>query len=81
MAVVEAVARERGVATTELRPPLCEVVDPDALDLLFDPGRQDRHETVRIEFEYVGCGVSIATDEPVEVRPLTDSKRSREQKR
>jgi len=33
--VVETVAEAEGVPPTELRPPLYEVVDPDALDRLF----------------------------------------------
>jgi hypothetical protein len=81
MAVVEAIAHERGVDAADLRPPLYEVVDPEALDALFEAGRQNGTEAVRIEFEYAGYGVSIVTDEAVEVRPVTDSQRRREQRR
>ncbi|WP_277555746.1 HalOD1 output domain-containing protein [Halobaculum limi] len=53
MAVVTAVGAEAGVELSDLKPPLYEVVDPDALDTLF----QDTTGTV--SFEYHGSVVSV----------------------
>jgi hypothetical protein len=65
-AVVEAVADHRGVAVEELRDPLYDVVDPDALDDLFRDG------TGRVAFEYLGYDVTVRHDGTVDVFPAED---------
>lgn len=55
--VVSAVAEREGVEPAELRPPLFEVVDPDALDAMF--ARSDA-ENVAVEFTYLGYEVVVS---------------------
>lgn len=55
-AVLAAVAEQLGVEEWELRPPLYEAVDPEALDDLF-------RETVgHATFEYQGFAVTVDAD-------------------
>ena len=61
--VVEAVAREEGVPPTELSPTLMTVIDPDALDTLFERGA----EPIEIEFEYRGYVVRVRNRPTVDV--------------
>ena len=75
--VVEAVAREEGVPPTELTPTLMTVIDPDALDAVFERGA----EQIEIEFEYRGYVVRVQNRPTVEVtvreaRPPTDAAES-----
>lgn len=56
--VVEAVADELDVDTTDLEIPLTEVIDPDALDALFEG--QGRSGVVR--FSYYGYQVVVQED-------------------
>lgn len=58
--VVEAIAAERGVSPEDLRAPLYEYLDPDALDAIFAPrnGESNRHHG-RIEFTALGCDVVV----------------------
>lgn len=72
-AVVEAVADAEGVSPLELRPPLFEVVDPDALDKLFplpslEQGRTEGHVT----FEYCGYEVTVQPDGVISVGDLQE---------
>lgn len=53
-AVVDAVAAEAGVSPLQLEP-LASVVDPDALNALFEDGRRGVH----VEFEYGGYLVGV----------------------
>lgn len=62
-AVVEAVAAHEGTDAERLDPPLNDVVDPDALDRLFD----GRETDARVTFRYRGHEVVVAAD-GVEVR-------------
>lgn len=59
ISVVLAVADREGVDPTELDPSLAEVVDPDALDAVFDGG-DARDGTIR--FEYHGYRVEVRGD-------------------
>lgn len=65
--VVDAIARAEGVDPVELTPPLYEVVDPDALNGLFDDthhyGRLDRE----VVFTYKGYEVTVDGDGSVSV--------------
>ena len=55
-AIVGAVADAEGVSPLELQP-LARVVDPDALNALFEGGGD-----VRLEFEYRGFSVRVSGD-------------------
>lgn len=55
MAVVTAVAKREGIDPGELRPPLWESIDPEALDRLFHDAQRD----VTVEFEYRSYTVRI----------------------
>ncbi|MFC6887970.1 HalOD1 output domain-containing protein [Halorubrum trueperi] len=67
MKVVEAVADELGIDSTEVETPLLEVIDPDALDALFRG--QGRSGMVR--FSYYGYRVVVQEDGQV---VLTDDR-------
>ena len=66
--VVDVIAREEGVSPTELTPPLYEDVDAEALDALFDGQTRRGEGLVRIEFEYRGHDVVVASDGTGDVR-------------
>ncbi|MFC7231403.1 HalOD1 output domain-containing protein [Saliphagus sp. GCM10025308] len=60
-AVVEAVAAATG-STPESIPPLYEVVDPEALDQLFEPtSHVPSLRTGVVEFRFHGCDVTVST--------------------
>jgi hypothetical protein len=57
--------------------PLAEVIDPDALDRLFDPSADASRDdggppTGRVVFRYLGCEVSVDAAGTVSIRPLAD---------
>jgi hypothetical protein len=67
-AVVEAVADEEGVSPIDVRPPLYEVIDPDALDQLTSSMTRVSDESPgRIVFSYAGYEVTVAGDGEVSV--------------
>ena len=69
-AVVSAVATERGVDPIDLEP-LYTVLDPDALDALFQrDGSGATQGSARVEFTYAGCEVCVAADGSVETAVL-----------
>lgn len=59
LAVVSAVSSAAGVDPTDLDPPLYEVIDPDALDSLFQT------ETGSVTFEYHGAIVNVDHEQVV----------------
>ncbi|QLG27447.1 hypothetical protein HUG10_07740 [Halorarum halophilum] len=59
--VVESVARHKGTEALSLDPPLYEVLDPDALDVLFT-GEGGMRCAGEISFEYSGCWVTVSSD-------------------
>lgn len=59
--VVTAVATVRGVDVTDLSVPLFEVVDPDALDRLFEAAAGD----LSFDFEYHGHHVELRGNDTV----------------
>lgn len=69
--VVEEVAAAEGVDPVKLEPPLHEVVDPDALDQLFEsiPGGPDR-AAGKVTFEYLEYEVTVTADRRVTVREI-----------
>lgn len=68
-AIVKAVATATGIDQLEL-PPLHSVIDPDALDALFDsPTRRASKQRLVLTFEYADCRVSAKAHGTVEVKP------------
>lgn len=69
--VVERVAEREGVDPTELRAPIDEVINPDALDSLFAtrPDGQPR-DGGRIRFTYLGYEVTIVSDGTISIEQL-----------
>jgi hypothetical protein len=66
--VIEQVAEAEGVSPTALSRPLNEVVDPEALDALFEPQPDGRPRNKgRVEFEYYGYAVSVDADGSVTI--------------
>lgn len=68
-AVVEALADAKGVDPLELDP-LYEVIDPDALDALFDGAAADGRRQGRIEFRTAGYRVEVTSTGRVHVTSL-----------
>lgn len=60
--ILEAVADHNGVDPLELRPPLYETVDPEALEALFAPTAAGTERSGRIEFTYAGCRITLVAD-------------------
>lgn len=61
--IVSAVARAEDVEPVAIRPPLAEVVDPDALERLVDGSSG----LVRVTFDYCGWTVEIRADGSVDL--------------
>ena len=58
-AVVEAVADAVGTTPLDVEPPLYRVVDPDALNELFD-SEYDDDRPITISFTYADCEVNVS---------------------
>jgi len=73
LAVVRVVAAVTGTVPTRMRP-LCEAVDPDALDQLFGAGpwRSDRSATGDVRFRFEGCAVTVSAAGPTVVTVAPD---------
>ena len=67
--VIAEVARQTDVAPTDL-PPLHEVINPDALDTLFQSTPNAGRMEGTISFEYSGYEVTVHGDGYVDVTPL-----------
>jgi len=65
---VRQIARREGVAPVDLTP-LHEVVDPDALDQLFEPAGSSTRMAGAVTFEYHGYEVTVHADGFVEITP------------
>lgn len=75
-AVVRAVSAVEGRNPGAL-PPLTRVLDPDALDLLFDPRADGEARTGgRLSFVYSRCRVTLDNGEFLTIRPLDDDPRA-----
>jgi hypothetical protein len=59
--VVQTVAEHRDTVPVDL-PPLFEVIDPDALDTLFNPVQPGVPLGTEVTFTYVGHEVTVADD-------------------
>lgn len=69
--VIENVAEHKGTDARMLDPPLYEVLDPDALDVLFS-GEDETRCNGNISFEYSGCTVTVSSDGHVLVEDVED---------
>lgn len=66
--VIEAVAAREEVQPTALSQPLSDVIDPEALDRLFEPQPDGRPRSDgRVEFEYYGYTVVVETSGSITV--------------
>lgn len=65
--VVEAVAEAEGVPPVELKSPLYDVIDPDALDQVFAERLTDGRMSGRVTFSYNGYEVTVCGDGYVSV--------------
>lgn len=66
--IVEEISNLEGVEPTELRPPLYDVIDPDALSAVFAATESgNSREGGRIEFTYCGYEVVVQGDGQVTV--------------
>lgn len=67
-AVIDAIAAHEGVDPMDLKPPLYDVIDPDALDMLF-PGTGTPPETApgRVVFTYSGYEVEVTSEGGVRI--------------
>lgn len=76
MRVVLAVAEHTGVDPVDL-PPLGGVVDPDALDAVFGPGKRSNDSSPEVRFEYAGTEVVVrgGTEIAVERLPAVSDRR------
>lgn len=67
--IVETVAEAEGVAPTELDPCLYDVIDPDALNELFQQQEAGLTTDGIISFTYHGYTVVVSSDSTVEIDP------------
>lgn len=64
--VITTIADHEGVDPMDLEPPLYEVVDLDALEMLFD---RDADVDGRFVFSYNGYDVTVTSDGDVRISP------------
>lgn len=75
-AVVRAVCAVEGQEPTALQP-LCDVVDPDALDRLFEPHADGTPRAGgRVSLIVSGCQVTVDNGEYLTIRPLVTPRRA-----
>jgi len=67
--VVKAVAEARGISPVDIRQPLYEAVDPDALDRIFT-GATDQFDG-QLSFTFNGCEITVTADQSVLVEPIS----------
>ena len=63
---ITAVADENGVDPVELRPPLAEIIDPDALDALLD--RADPSSQLEVRFTYRDHDIVARTNSEIDLQ-------------
>ena len=61
IAIVDAVADMEDTTVAQIEPPLYDVVDPDALDRLFEPTDRSQRITGHVRFEYGDYDVSVSS--------------------
>lgn len=52
--------------------PLYTVIDPDALEALFQPIADGPHRDGSVQFRYAGCEVTVRSNGRIRVRPAFD---------
>ncbi|WP_227354821.1 HalOD1 output domain-containing protein [Haladaptatus salinisoli] len=63
---------EEDVSTEELQP-LCESIDPDALnDLLTPQNEDDQQSHIRVVFTYSGYRIAVANEGQIQLTPLDE---------
>lgn len=67
--VIAEIAQQNAVAPTDL-PPLHDVIDPDALDALFEPTPDTGRMTGEVSFEYGGYDVIVYAHGYVDTTPI-----------
>jgi hypothetical protein len=73
VAVTETVAERRGVEPTDLRP-LSEVINPDALNAVFEPADTAARNEGRVVFPYYGYEVRVTADRAIEIADASDQR-------
>lgn len=68
--IVETVAEAEGVAPTELDACLYDIIDPDALNVLFRSGKDDSTTEGVVSFTFNGYEVAVHADSTVEIDSL-----------
>lgn len=68
--IVEAVSAVTDRNPSEL-PALYDVVDPDALETLYDSERVSHGDGVSVSFEYAGVVVVVRSGGGIEIRPIS----------
>jgi hypothetical protein len=74
--LLEGVAEVIGTEAMLRKPPLYEVIEPDALDALFDHIDQSRVPRMSVAFEFAGCEIDIRQAENA-VQPSAGRSRAR----
>ncbi|ODR79566.1 hypothetical protein BG842_06585 [Haladaptatus sp. W1] len=71
--IIQSVAAVTGKPSQELDP-LYEVIDPDALEKLFDNPRHNspEHEGVYVSFKFASCKLSVSWDGEIRITPPHD---------
>ena len=68
LSVIEALATAMDVDPLEMEPPLYEVIDHVALDMLFSPTKNgDDHEEIVVRFDYDGYEVTVSNDGTINI--------------
>lgn len=73
--VIEAIAEQADVDPLEFDVPLGEVVDPDALDSLFDPQYGEPRRRGHVEFVYQDYSVTVVSEADgvsIDVEPIDE---------
>lgn len=72
-AVIEAIADHEGLDPLDIKQPLHEVIDPDALNSIIGGNEMDRERSdIVVQFSYNGCRVHVSSSGAVEVSSRTD---------
>lgn len=69
-AIVQAVADAEDIHPLEIEPPLCKVIDPDALDALFEGGGS----ASEVELIYDGYQITVRGSSDVTAVPVGESR-------
>jgi hypothetical protein len=71
MRIVDEVAATRGVSVEDLSP-IYHAIEPDALDRLFSPRKDESSTVAQVRFQYEGCTVIVTCDGTVETVAVDD---------